>query len=157
MYLLRVLVWIFKDYLQSIASPIAWNIPDYNILVTKEMTPTFKVSTMFHVFGWTQFEVMKQKQTLFGGVIPTENEYKYLPGDNKKHMPRKLPCPFFSLLAISVTLFLVHRRDGLGILALLAYSLFYRPWRTPALITKLEICFITILCRYRILPSFYIL
>ena len=128
MYLLRVLVWIFKDYLQSIASPIAWNIPDYNILVTKEMTPTFKVSTMFHVFGWTQFEVMKQKQTLLAELFKQKMNTNTYQEVTKNICRENCLALFFSLLAISVTLFLVHRRDGLGILALLAYSLFYRPW-----------------------------
>ena len=70
---------------------------------------------------------MKQKQTLLAELFKQKmntNTYQEITKNIRRENCLAL---FFSLLAISVTLFLVHRRDGLGILALLAYSLFYRP------------------------------
>ena len=70
---------------------------------------------------------MKQRQTLLAELFKHKMNTNTYQEITKNICRENCLALFFSLLAISVTLFLVHRRDGLGILALLAYSLFYRP------------------------------
>jgi len=70
---------------------------------------------------------MKQKQTLLAELFQEKMNTNSYQDITKDICQKNCLALFFSLLAISVTLFLAHGRDGLGILALLAHSLFYRP------------------------------
>ena len=70
---------------------------------------------------------MKQTQTLLADLFQQKMNTNTYQEITKNICQKNCLALFFSLLAISVTLLLVHGRDGLGILALLAYSLFYRP------------------------------